>query len=315
MFNRVILGLVESVIGKGRKTAKSNYAFFCPFCGHKKTKLEINLETNEKGENQWHCWACDVKGKTIESLFKRLKVSSDKLFELRTYMREESGEMQGKTIDKRVLSLPKEFISLQKEDPTNIYYTQAMYYLRKRGISIEDIIKYNIGYCEKGKYANKIIIPSYDQAGMLNYFIARSFEKDPIRKYDAPSCDKNKIIGFENTINWNVPVILCEGAFDAIAIKRNVIPLFGKIIPVALKYKLIESHIKTVYIALDKDAIKTSLKYAQELVDLGKEVYLLDLEGKDPSELGFKKFTEQLYNAVPLTFRTFLSKKLNLYGN
>jgi hypothetical protein len=41
------------------------------------------------------------------------------------------------------------------------------------------------------------------------------------------SSDKN-IIGFENMINWNVPIVLCEGAFDAIAIKRNAIPLFGK---------------------------------------------------------------------------------------
>ena len=61
----------------------------------------------------------------------------------------------------------------------------------------------------------------------LDYFVARSFEKEPSRKYDAPSSDKN-IIGFENMINWNIPVVLCEGAFDAIAIKRNAIPLFGK---------------------------------------------------------------------------------------
>ena len=63
-----------------------------------------------------------------------------------------------------------------------------------------DILKYQIGYCEKGRYANKIIIPTYNADGVLDYFVARSFEKEPSRKYDAPSSDKN-IIGFGASIS------------------------------------------------------------------------------------------------------------------
>ena len=309
---QLILGLLETVIGRGKRTSNKNYAYHCPFCNHKKPKLEINLEPNTKGDHPWHCWVCEAKGKSIESLFKRLKVSSDKLFELRTYTREESGEMQGKTKDKQVLTLPAEFITLAKPNPKSLTYRHAIHYLTARGVTIEDVVKYNLGYCETGKYANKIIVPSYGKDGSLNFFTGRSFEKDPAKKYDAPRCDKNAIIGFENLINWEVPIILCEGPFDALAIKRNVIPLFGKIIPTALKLKLAETTTKTIYLALDKEVIDLSIQYAEELINLGKEVYIVELDGKDPSDIGFEHFTTLLHTATPLTFRTILSRKLKL---
>ena len=63
--------------------SKGNYAFNCPLCNHHKPKLEINLETNSKMENPWHCWICDSKGKTIRSLLKTIKVPHNKLSELK----------------------------------------------------------------------------------------------------------------------------------------------------------------------------------------------------------------------------------------
>jgi len=140
--------------------------------------------------------------------------------------------------------------------------------------------------------------------------MARSFEKNPSRKFDAPTCNKAEIIGLENTINWSVPIILCEGIFDAIAIKRNAIPLFGKTIPKSVMLKLAESKVKTVYLALDNDALKEALNYSEKLVNMGKEVYLIELEGKDPSDLGFEKITELLHKARPMTFSDFLSRKM-----
>jgi hypothetical protein len=45
---------------------------------------------------------------------------------------------------------------------------------------------------------------------------------------------------------------------------------------------------------------------------MGKEVYLIELEGKDPSDLGFEKITDLLHNARPMTFSDFLLKKMML---
>lgn len=304
--SRLVLGLLHSVLGKSKPSTKGNHAFHCPFCKHHKPKLEIDPKTGF-----YHCWTCqpETKGRNLVSLLKKLQASPDQISEMRSYFPDGKGEINEKTYAK--VQLPKEFIPLAKSS-TKLTYRQAKAYLLSRGLTEEDFLKYNIGYCETGKYANSVIIPSYDKSGNINYFISRSFQKDPARKYNAPSCNKNELIGFEYFINWKVPVVLCEGIFDAMALKRNAIPLFGKSIPKALMKKLVESDVKTVYLALDNDALKEALKYSVDLINQGKDVYLIELDGKDPSELGFENITKHLHHAQQLTFKDLLAKKMYL---
>jgi hypothetical protein len=73
--------------------------------------------------------------------------------------------------------------------------------------------------------------------------------------------------------------------------------------------KIINSKVQKIYIALDKDAIKQALNFCETLMNEGKEVYLVDLEEKDPSEMGFEKFTNLIQNTYPLTFSDLLEKK------
>ena len=82
MDNTALLFLAESVLGKGQSTSKGNFAFKCPFCTHHKNKMEINLRTTEKRENFWHCWVCGAKGKTLLSLFRKIKAPQGKINEL-----------------------------------------------------------------------------------------------------------------------------------------------------------------------------------------------------------------------------------------
>lgn len=301
----LVLGLLETVLGKGKGSKTTmDYAFYCPVCKHHNPKLIVNIKTG-----QYNCWTCHpaTKGKTPVSLFKKIDAPTEKLIEMKNYFQGDNTKIDASKSNK--VQLPEEFISLVDPD-TSLEARHALTYLKKRHISDQDIKKYNIGYCKNGRYRNRVIIPSYDGNGNVNYFIARSFEKDPVRKYDAPSCNKTDLIGLEYFINWSVPVILCEGIFDAISIKRNAIPLFGKTIPQALMLKLVESEIKTVYLALDKDALKEALSYSEQLINLGKEVYLIELEGKDPSDLGFESMTKLLQKAKPLTFSEIVLKKI-----
>jgi DNA primase len=312
MDNNVLLNLLESVLGKGISTSKGNYAFKCPFCNHHKNKLEINLNTNEKGENPYHCWTCiNTKGKKISTLFKKLKVPSNKLYELNLIIQ------PGKTIkyNNEQIQLPDEFISLI--DITNLNKIdsldarRAIRYLKKRNITAEDILKYNIGFCNNGKYSNRIIIPSYDKNGIINYFIAREYTDETFNKYKNPPIS-NKIIGWELYINWDAPIILCEGIFDALTIKRNVIPLFGKTINEILMAKLVSSNVNRIYIALDKDAIKDAINHCKTLMSYGKEVFLLELDGKDASSLGFEIFFNTIEKTPPLNFQKLMEIKLSL---
>ena len=307
MTNQLLISLVNSILGTSNPTARGNYSYHCPFCHHSKPKLEVNFTENKEGNNPWACWVCGIKGKKLSTLFKKLKVSPDKFRELKSYIKI-GDEVDYVPIQEKI-ELPKEFKSLISG--VGITYKHALFYLKSRGINQNDILKYNIGYCEYGLYKNMIILPSYDLNGNLNYFTGRSFEQDPFKKYQNPPISRN-IVPFELFINWNVPVILCEGIFDAIAIKRNAIPLLGKNIQSELMKKLIQSSVKKIYIALDKDAIKQSLKHCETLMDEGKEIYLVDLQEKDPSEMGTRNFINLIQKTIPLTYESLMDKKLQL---
>jgi DNA primase len=309
MVNQALVSTLNSVLGVGKSTSKGNYAYHCPFCNHHKPKLEINLNETSNGENKWHCWVCDKRGKSIIKLLQLIGAPKDKILEAKTITKYTSGKIEIKEVDKKV-ELPEEFISLSLPD-TNIEYKHAINYLKRRQITLDDILKYNIGYCINGKYSNCIIIPSYDKDGNLNYFTARNFDKNSSIKYKNPDVSRD-IIPFELFINWNLPIIICEGPFDALAIKRNVIPLLGKNIQKSLKKKLVKSEVRKIYIALDKDAIKQALSFCEELINEGKEVYLVEMADKDPSDMGFENFTNLIQTVQPLTFSDLFEKKLEL---
>ena len=309
MLNQPLIALVNSVLGTGKPTARGNYAYSCPFCNHHKPKLEINFTENQKGENPWHCWACDKKGKKVAQVFKQKTASPEKMMELRALVKTETSDREYAVAEK--VSLPKEFKTFKNITQTNISGRQALAYLKSRNITDEDILKYNIGYCETGPYKNMVVIPSYDASGSLNYFTGRSFEKEPKIKYKNPSVSRD-IIPFELFINWDLPFILCEGPFDAIAIKRNAIPLLGKNIQSNLMKKIVMSSVEKIYIALDKDAQKQALSFCERLMNEGKEVYLVDMHDKDPSEMGFKNFINIISDTLPLTLSGLLEKKLFL---
>ena len=309
MINQLLVTLVNSVLGTGKKTARGNMAYNCPHCNHHKPKLEVNFTENKNGQNPWHCWVCGKKGKSIGLLLRGAGATQDIINEAKSLAKDVNHTYVEKT--KATISLPDEFIGLNNVDTNDIMARHALAYIKNRHISKYDIIKYNIGYCKKGLYKNMIIIPTYDADGRLNYFTARSFEKDPYVKYRNPQVSRD-IIPNEHMINWNVPLILCEGLFDAIAIKRNAIPLLGKNIQKNLMKKIVTSLVDKIYIALDKDAVKQALRFCENLMAQGKEVYLVDMQDKDPSEMGFENFTKLIQKTTPMTYSLLLEQKLSV---
>ena len=302
-----LLGSIENILGKSHKRARENYAFHCPFCNHRKPKLEINMATNEKGHNPWECWVCQTKGRTIRSLLRQLKTPKETANDILKYLPKGS-EIEYKQLS--IIELPKEYQPLYSASSTSVIANLVKNYLYGRGLSDIDFIKYSIGYCTSGEYGGRVIIPSYSESNQLNYFIARSYDGNYF-KYKNPEASKD-IVFFENLINWNAPIILCEGAFDAIAIRRNAIPILGKNISTSLYKKIITSNLTDIYIALDQDAQDVALKIAEKFISAGFKVYLIELSGKDPSEMGFEAFTKLVQNATELDFSKIMSHKLNL---
>ena len=302
-----LLGSIENLLGKSHKRARDNYAFHCPFCNHRKPKLEINMATNEEGKNFWECWVCQTRGQSIRSLLRQLKTPRDQAHEILKYL-PKGARIEYKGVS--IIELPKEYQPLHSASTTSVIANKVRKYLYERGLNDIDFIKYSIGYTTSGDYGGRIIIPSYNGSNQLNFFIARTYDGNYF-KYKNPEASKD-IIFFENLINWNLPIILCEGVFDAIAIRRNAIPILGKSISNSLYKKIITSPLQDIYIALDTDARDRALQIAEQFLNQGKRVFLINLPDKDPSEMGFKAFTEHIQNAEELDLSGIMMHKLDL---
>lgn len=345
MINNTLISNLQHILGPGTLNKKGQIKFFCPVCHHHKQKLEVCIDDSLPKYQNWNCWTCGqqkgTKGKSILALFTKLNVTDNKLLDYAKSIKKSSPsnnkpiitidkDAQGnekKVIDlfepkrnntnnKKInLQLPKEFIPLYRESKhnirTNIEYKNALYYLLNRGVTKDDIISYRIGYCDNGDYSNKIIIPSFDSNNQLNFFAGRAYYEDDPITHKNPQISKD-IIGFENRINWNYPITLVEGGFDAIATKRNVIPLFGKTICEYLKLKVIENNVSDIYIALDNDAINDAIEVIKYFMSNGIRVFTIRLDVKDPAKIGYYGMITLINNAKQTTFKDLIKMKLNL---
>lgn len=299
-----LLPIFESILGNPKKYPNNEYYFYCPFCNHHEQKLAINL-----GIGAWHCWVCGIKGKYLLSLLRKLDVPPFQLKELKEILVDELPRYQKseEKVDLH-LALPSEYKSLWKSS-LDVERKHALNYLTERGVTPADILRYNVGYCTKGRYANRVIVPSYDESGKLNYFVGRDFFDASSMKYLNPNVSKD-IIVFENHINWSYPIVLCEGVMDAIAIKWNAIPLLGKFVPHSLRQKMVEKQVKQIYIALDTDAAREVVQLCYTFLREGQEVFVVNLEDKDPSKVGFEGMQKAIKEAQPITFQDVIAMKL-----
>ena len=301
-----VINILDDVLGPGTSMKGDEQAHYCPFCHHHKKKLQINIQTQK-----WHCWVCDSKGKRIQSLLRRLHVDSHKLKKIYEIYGDDYVVYSNNTEDEKVeLRLPNEFRSLLEEPKgLNPTFRKVKEYARKRGITQGDIKRYNIGYCDSGHYANRIIIPSYDSDNRLNYFIARSVFDEEKFKYKNPPVSKN-VIMFENQINWQEPITLVEGVFDAMAVKRNAIPLLGKFIPKTLNDTIYKKEVKSINILLDEDAQDQALYYTMQFQNQGITTRNIRPSDKDAGEMGFSQVNTILKESKQTGFGDIISQKL-----
>lgn len=302
----VVINVLDSTLGVGTSMKGNEQAHHCPFCHHHKKKLQINLDSQ-----YWHCWVCDSKGRSIQSLLYKLNVDKSELARIHSIYGEYKPKRNEVEVEKIVLRLPKEFKTLSKKPKSiNPIYNQAIHYLKQRSISMDEVLKYNIGYCEDGLYSGRIIIPSYNEDGELNYFIARSFYEDEKMKYKNPPVSRDVIV-FDNQIDWNEPITLVEGVFDSFSVKRNVIPILGKFIPRTLKDKINQKGVKEINILLDSDAVDDSTTHANYFIKNGIKVKNIIPDGGDAGELGFDKVNELLKETKETGWDDLILSKLN----
>lgn len=290
----LIVDILEEMLGEPRmhNDYKSQISFDCPVCSYDLKGLDEgdgkgNLEVNYRF-GVYKCWACGETNDTHGNLYKLIrKYGNNKLLKKYELLRpDDIGDIRKNT---NAAKLPKEFIALSTVSEgfkMTHYYKQAINYLRKRNVTDEMIKRYNIGFAHDGMYANRIIIPSYNEDRRINYFVARSYETKTKLKYKNPDVRKEVIIFNEHLIDWAEPIYIVEGAFDSIFVP-NSIPLLGKVLSDYTFDKLYDNA-KEIIVVLDGDAWKDAERIYHKL-NGGKlfgKVWLYKLpEDKDIADL------------------------------
>lgn len=296
----------------------------CPKCeqrdGLKEPDGKFNLEINTQ-KKIFRCWKCENPyfSGTLGKLIKTFGSPID--YEL---YRSLGGLINVGGFDENEeeyspIYLPPGFIPFSELNRDNFEHMEAYRYLvLDRNIPFEKIIKFRLGFCITGKYSRRIIIPSYNISGELDYFVARNYDKHNKSKppYDNPKHDKKSVIFNEKYVNYDSLVFLVEGVFDMFTLP-NSIPLLGKEMNEGLYFRLREFK-PWVVVALDPDARKQEYKIYESLKnmygDLSNRVRILKLEGnRDVDEInrfeGKEELLSRLYKSTTLVDDDYFSVK------
>tara|TARA_R110000824_G_scaffold9309_5_gene41728 strand:+ start:2453 stop:3385 length:933 start_codon:yes stop_codon:yes gene_type:complete len=293
------LKILKDILGSPYKS-RNEYLFHCPYCDHQKKKLSINLE-----KNVYKCWVCDTRGANVQRLVRRFGSYKQKQtwasFEAQVDYSLLETLFDVPKEEKQTVELPAEFISLANRDTPATGF-MARKYLKERGVNKRDIIWWKMGYCSSGEFANRIIIPSFNDEGSADYFIARSYVGE-FPKYKNPPVGRD-IIFNDLFVDWTADVVLVEGAFDAVTVGHNAVPLLGSTLREESKlfHKIVRND-TPVYLALDPDAEKKSLNIINKLLTYDVELYKIDLYPHvDVGEMTREQFVERKSQAQLMTY-------------
>lgn len=267
----LIINILESFLGEPRKHNEDTgqVAFDCPACSAEKGMSEGdgkgNLEINYN-RGVFKCWVCQDTNYMQGSVIKLLKkYGTPKTLRDYLLVKPDADSIIAKEHISVEVKLPEGYKKLAMCTKKDYKSEEALKYLYNRGITDKIIKEFDIGYTTNGQFYNRIIIPSYDSEGKLNYFIARWFPSEYTKlKYINPTAEKKEIVFNEGKINWDATIYLVEGATDHI-VTPNSIPLLGKFISPMLLDLLYSKASGLIVIVLDDDAYEDAKILYREL--------------------------------------------------
>ena len=280
-----IYGILTSFLGESKQggyiDGVTQYQFNCPYCADEKGYADGKFNDEYSFSLlKHHCWSCGHSG-SFSKIIKRwggrqcLQEYSEIINELKaSKLYEFEGEQE---IEKDIqqIQLPKSFkkINLKTCDKA------LRQYLKKRRIDQWTINKFNIGSTEKDEngFSYRIIVPSYNSFGQLNYFVGRDYlpekkESDFKRpKYKNCDVDKKTIVFQESVLDFDSDIYICEGALDCLYV-NNAVSLLGKSLTPdnALFSALVERAKAKVVVCLDNDTKDTETLKICRLLDSTK---------------------------------------------
>ena len=299
---------VKSVFGS-TKVARDgvNIAVKCPSCNEKKGKFSINV-------SNWmcHCWVCGVKSKNLYFILKKHVGSNSALRFIENFGPPKGAKKEDHEEVIRV-EVPDGFIPLATFSGRDPDIRDVVSYCKKRGISERDFWYFRLGASSSPEMRRRIIIPSFDSEGNINFFVSRTIDKKGFPKYLNSKAKKTNIIFNEINIDWSKELVIVEGPFDLMKSTANSTCLLGSKLPKSsLLFSKIVENKTPVLLALDDDMKGEMQKIARLLTSYNVQVRVFkNRSSGDVGEMDKKDFKEMCKLSKVWTEESILKFKIN----
>jgi DNA primase len=309
--NSDTIKFVERIFGAAQ-VYTSNLDVKCPFCeDSKKKRLSIRMS-----DHICHCWVCGWGGSFFKLVIKF--GTKEQLHEYKEKFLPELTGITSKNLEitnqnPKQITLPADFgmLALQ-ENPKDPDVKGLKWYLKSRGLNEKDLWRWKLGFSNKGNLRRRVIMPSFDSEGKLNFYVARAIDSVPF-KYTNCEIDKNTIVFNEINIDWKKKLVLVEGPFDLMKCNMNATCLLGSSIsPKSLLFQKIVENETPVVLMLDDEMEEKSQAIGKLLTSFNIDVSIVRLrDHHDPGEMNQTQVAECVRNATPWSWRSFLDSKIS----
>jgi len=315
--------LLTKLLGPGDIDNRAvNAQFWCPFCKHhdaKKRKLAVRL-----ADGVTHCWVCNWSSKSVTRLVPVFG-ARHLLAELTAAFGDGGQVAEDEPVESVAeAELPSDFSLVCDEIDRGVLHrdkADAIEYLRRRGVSYETAKYLRLGVSTTGAFRRRVVFPSFDADGALNYVTARAIDDETTFKYFNTQRQRSSLVFNEVDVAWNRELVLVEGPFDlSVCEGMNAAPMLGSWLDENyLLFNRIVLNRTPVCLAFDPDATRKQTLVAIRFLRYGIKVRAVDWAGhaidSDPSKAGSATFRQMVKGAKTFdettAFRSRLTRALD----
>jgi hypothetical protein len=238
----------------------------------------------------WHCWTCEQYVTTAEGKRRALRGAGGlvKLVQLLDgldraqavariaaggiYSYQDVSRLPEDNLRGKYLEAIREAEKVPPPDGWRPIQT-VLPFMARRQITLEDARTFGLGWCDRGRFAGRLIFPVWDQSRLIYYQGRAMWDPIPGRSYLKslnPPGGEGRAVSSELLMNLDQAkfyprVALVEGPTDLVRTGPDAVCSFGKRITDAQIGRLIRAGVRAIDFLWDADAQKEMLEAGARL--------------------------------------------------
>jgi DNA primase len=197
------------------------------------------------------------------------------------------------TEDPATVKLPSGYVPVNRD---SVAQRRAWMYLDERGVTDELAKAFEVGFCLRGEYAFRLILPIRFHGEVVGFTARTVVDAKPKFRFPPGFPASEYLYNYDNAAASKL-VIIVEGAFDSWRMPLSAVGLFSKNMSQKQK-ELIASTWRHAVVMLDRDAGREAVDVAAQLRPHLETVRVALLHDKDPWEAAPMELARAIKNST-----------------